>query len=350
MDTKKYRRLTLAERVKIQTYLEEGKSRSFIAKKLSRSRSTIGREINKWVAEKGEKYDAALADWYAKEDYLNKRNRDKINSNPKLKLYVYKGLLNGWSPDQISGRIKQQYPNDMGMRISYEAIYCHIYAHRQARLNQKLIKLLPYQKSQRRRPSTKSKRGIKIKDAISIEQRPKHVENRREIGHWEGDLVIGKGQKSAIGTIVERKSRFTYICKLPNRKSKTVTKAFAKKFNTLPKLLVKSMTYDNGTEMANHKWLTNNTGAVVYFAHPYASWERGTNENTNGLIRRYFSKGTDFTKVSDQQLQNVANKLNDRPRKVLGYRTPNEVMQLETQPFFLSERPPKNLGFLERKN
>jgi len=329
MKPKKYKRLSLKERVIIQTLLEEGRSKSFIAIKLHRSKSTITREINKWIDSDDEKYDATLADWHAKDDFLNKRNLDKINSCSKLKFYVYKALLKGWSPEQIAGRIKLDYPKDNSMRISYEAIYMHIYSHRQARLNKKLIKLLPYQKSQRRRPNAKSKRGIKIIDPISIDSRPLHIQNRTEIGHWEGDLIIGKAQKSAIGTLVERKSRFTYIVKPKNRSSKEVTKAFAKAFNQLEKPLVKTLTYDNGTEMAKHKWLTDKTGAKVYFAHPYASWERGTNENTNGLIRRFLPKRTDFREIDLKGLAEIQEKLNNRPRKILGYRTPNEILNLE---------------------
>ncbi len=326
MDTKKYKRLSLRERIIIQTLLEENRTQSFIARKLGRSRSTISREINKWIDSPNDKYDATLADWNAKDDFLNKRNLDKISTYPRLKVYVYKGLLKGWSPEQISGRIKLQYPNDPIMTISHEAIYMHIYAHRQARLNKKLIKLLPYQKTQRRRPNAKTKRGSKIIDQVSIDLRPKHIETREEIGHWEGDLVIGKGQKSAIGTVVERKSRFTYIVKLKNRKSDTVRKQFAKKFLALDKNLTKTMTYDNGMEMAQHKEFSQQTGMAVYFAHPYASWERGTNENTNGLIRRYFPKGTDFNKITENQLKAVQEKLNNRPRKILNYKTPMEIL------------------------
>jgi len=212
------------------------------------------------------------------------------------------------------------------MTISHEAVYLHIYSHRQASPNKKLIKLLPYQKSQRRRPNAKTKRGSKIKDQISIEQRPQHIENREEIGHWEGDLVIGKGQKSAIGTIVERKSRYTCIVKLKDRKSATVRKQFVKEFRIFSKKITKTMTYDNGVEMAQHKELTKQTGVLVYFAHPYASWERGTNENTNGLIRRYFPKGTNFKNVTLEQLKLVQEKLNNRPRKVLNYKTPMEIL------------------------
>ncbi|MDY6895066.1 MAG: IS30 family transposase [Thermotogota bacterium] len=329
MEEKKYKRLSLTERVIIQTLLEEHKTKSFISEKLKRARSTITREINKWVQHPGETYNAELAHWNAEDDYLNKRNLDKIGTYNRLKFYVYKGLLNEWSPEQISGRIKDDYPNDPVMSISHEAIYMHIYAHPQARLNRKLIALLPYHKSRRRKIDRTKKRKTRIKDQTSIDQRPKYIEDRLEIGHWEGDLMIGVGQKSAIGTLVERKARFTYIIKLKNRRSETVVKGFSKKLNNLDSIFTKTMTYDNGLEMAKHKLLTKKTGIKVYFAHPYSSWERGTNENTNGLIRRYFPKGTDFNNVTEEQLKIVQDKLNNRPRKVLGFKTPNEIMAQE---------------------
>jgi transposase, IS30 family len=329
MQKKQYKRLTLQERIIIETLLSENKSRSFIAAKLNRTRSTVTRELNKWLIKPTDKYNAELAHWCAQDDYLNKRTSDKISTYPKLKRYVYRGLLNHWSPEQIAGEIKIRFPNDPVMRISYEAIYMHIYRHRQAKTNKKLIALLPYHKSTR-----KSRKGFKkgrkrIKDAVSIDERPKEVGSRKEVGHWEGDLIIGAGRSSAIGTIVERKTRYTYIVKLTDRKSKTVTKMFAVELARTSYNCRKSLTYDNGNEMANHKWLTKKTGMTVYFAHPYSSWERGTNENTNGLIRRFFPKGTDFNQVTEEQLKIVQEKLNNRPRKVLGYRTPNEMLQRE---------------------
>ena len=325
METKKYKRLTLKERVIIETLLQENKTKSYIAKKLKRSRSTISREVNKL----GDNYNANLSYWCSKDDYKNKRNRDKIDTYKKLKIFVYRGLLQGWSPEQISGKLKLDYPNNPIMTISYEAIYTHIYSHRQARLNRKLIALLPYKKTQRKRANYKSKRGVKIKNQTSIENRPKEIETREEIGHWEGDLVIGKGQKNAIGTLVERKSRFTLIIKLKNRKSATVRKGFVKEFNQINSLYTKTLTYDNGTEMAQHEQFSEQTGMPVYFAHPYSSWERGTNENTNGLIRRFFPKGTDFNQVTEKELKMAQKALNNRPRKVLGYRTPNQIMEME---------------------
>ena len=323
------KRLTLNERIVIETLLKENKSKSYIAKQLNRNRSTVTREVNNWVINSTDKYSATIADFYAKDDYLNKRNKDKINTYKNLKYFVYKGLLSGFSPEQIAGRIKLLHPNDAIMSISYEAIYQHIYKHRQSYLGKKLIKLLPYHHHKRRQNRKFGIKKSRIKDQINISQRPENVKLRLEVGHWEGDLMIGVGQKSAIGTIVERKTRFTFIVKIENRKSKTVTQQFAKIMNTMPKFIRKTMTYDNGMEMANHQWLTQNTGMDIYFANPYSSWERGTNENTNGLIRRFFPKGTDFNKISIEQLKQAETALNNRPRKVLGYKTPNEMIKQE---------------------
>lgn len=323
------RRLTLNERIVIETLLNENRSKSYIANQLNRNRSTITREVNNWVKIPSDKYDATIADFFAKEEYLNKRNKDKINTYKRLKAFVYRGLLSGFSPEQIAGRIKVLFPNDSTMSISHEAIYQHIYRHRQSYLGKKLIKLLPYHHHKRREKRKFGKNRVRIKDQTNISQRPKDVELRIEIGHWEGDLMIGLGQKSAIGTIVERKTRYTFIVKIENRKSKTVTQQFAKLLNTLPKYIRKTMTYDNGIEMANHKWLSKITGMSIYFANPYSSWERGTNENTNGLIRRFFPKGTDFNKITIEQLKKAQFALNNRPRKILGYKTPNEIMEYE---------------------
>ncbi|QQY83013.1 IS30 family transposase [Tamlana sp. s12] len=325
----KHRRLSLKERIKIETLLNEKKSKAYIANILGRSRSTITREINKWITSPEDKYAAELAHWCAHQDYLNKRNLDKISTYKSLKFYVYKGLLKGWTPEQISGRIKIKYPNDKMMSISHEAIYRHIYLTPQGALNKKLIKLLTRKKT-RRRPIKKVRgKGSKIPNQVSIDSRPKHIDLRNEIGHWEGDLIIGKGQKSAIGTIVERKSRYTLIVKLKSRKADEVAKMFSKKLKQLNEKLRKSMTYDNGIEMAKHQYITQKTGMKIYFAHPYSSWERGTNENTNGIIRRDLPKGTDFNVISEKQLLILEQKLNNKPRKIIGFKTPKEVLDFE---------------------
>ena len=329
MTVKKHRRLSLKERVIIQTLLNEKKTKAYIAKTLSRTPSTISREINKWVQNKEDNYDAELAHWNAKDDYANKRNRDKISTYSLLRFFVYKGLLSNWTPEQISGRLKELHPNDPIMSISHEAIYRYIYTRPQASLNKKLIKLLVRKKT-RRIPSKKKRgKGSVIVNQVSIDNRPKHIELRHEVGHWEGDLVIGKDNKSAIGTIVERKTRFTLILKLNSKKADEVADVFSKMLNQLNAKFKKSMTYDNGIEMARHQKITEKTGMKIYFAHPYSSWERGTNENTNGLIRRYLPKGTNFNEISENQLQIIQQKLNNRPRKIIGYKTPQEMINIE---------------------
>ena len=329
MEVKKHRRLTLKERVQIETLLNENRSKAYIAKRLKRSRSTITREVNKLVVSSNDKYDAHLSHWCAKDDYLNKRNIDKISKHKPLKHFVYKGLLSEWTPEQISGRIKKLYPNNPIMSISHEAIYRHIYNRPQASLNKKLIKLLVRKKTRRRPPKKRRRTGSKIINQVSIDNRPKHIEDRIEIGHWEGDLIIGKNHKSAIGTLVERKARYTIIIKLNSKKADEVAKMFSLKINQLNKVFKKSMTYDNGIEMARHEKITQNTGMKIFFAHPYSSWERGTNENTNGLIRRYLPKGTDFNQIDEKLLMKIQEKLNNRPRKIIGYKTPQEIMDSE---------------------
>jgi len=325
----KLSRLRIEERIVIQTLLNEKRSIAYIAIQLGRNRSSIHREVKKWVVNPKDIYDAELAQFCAEDDYRNKRNLDKINSHQRLKDYVYTRLKAKDSPEQIAGRLKELFPNDPIMSISYEAIYQHIYRKRQSKLGKYLISLLPYSHSKRRQNRKTGKNKNRIKDIKRIDLRPPHIELRKEIGHWESDLVIGAEHKSAIATVVERKTRFVYIIPIKSKHTKIVTKAIAMTMRKLNPELRKTMTHDNGTEMANHKWLTSKTGMDIYFANPYSSWERGTNENTNGLIRRFFPKGTDFSKVTKRQLLQAQNNLNNRPRKVLGYKTPNEMMQLE---------------------
>jgi transposase, IS30 family len=326
---RKYKRLQPAERVVIQTLLAEKRSIAYIAERLGRNRSSIHNEVKKWVVNPKDRYNAELAQFCAEDDYKNKRNLDKINSHPQLREFVYESLKRHDSPEQIAGRLKELFPNDPIMSISHEAIYQHIYKKRQSKLGKYLISLLPYSHSKRRQNRKAGKKKNRIADVKRIDLRPPHIQFRQEIGHWESDLVIGRGQKSAIATVVERKTRFVYMIPVRSRHTKVVTKAIATTMKKLNPEFRKTMTHDNGTEMANHKWLTDKTGIDIYFANPYSSWERGTNENTNGLIRRFFPKGTDFSKVTRKQLQHAQNNLNNRPRKVLGYKTPNEMMQLE---------------------
>ena len=328
METK-YKRLQPEERIVIQTLLNEKRSITYIAERLGRNRSSVHKEVKKWVVNPKDTYNAELAQFCADDDYRNKRNLDKINSHPQLKKFVYTRLRQKDSPEQIAGRLKELFPDDPVMSISHEAIYQHIYRKRQSKLGKELIALLPYSHSKRRQNRKGGKNKNRIKDIKRIDLRPRHIELRQEVGHWESDLVVGREHKSAITTIVERKTRFVYIIPVQSKHTKIVTKAIATTMKKLNPEFRKTMTHDNGTEMANHKWLTNKTGMEIYFANPYSSWERGTNENTNGLIRRFFPKGTDFSTITKKQLMSAQNNLNNRPRKVLGYKTPNEMMQLE---------------------
>lgn len=330
MEEKKYHRLSLKERVIIETLIKEKRTKSYIAKQLNRSRSTITREINNWIREPDDVYDAQLSHWFAVDDNQSKRMSTKIEQYSLLRIAIYRGLLSRYSPELIAGRLKLAYPDDPNMHISYESIYRFIYAHPQGRLNMKLIKLLTRHKSRRRKEKTR--RQIQhIEGRVNIDQRPTHIENRIEIGHWEGDLMVGANQKSYLGTLVERKIRYTLIVKLPDKKSETVTRSFARSISHAPRHMKKTLTYDNGVEMARHKQFTTQTGMHVYFAHPYSSWERGTNENTNGLIRRFYPKGTDFSELTDNDVKTMQNWLNNRPRKVLGYHTPTEMLYYETK-------------------
>jgi transposase, IS30 family len=326
----KYKRISLEERIKISTLLEEKRSKSYISKFLGRSRSTISREINFWVVNSGDKYDFKLAHWYSQETNLSKRKTTKIEINDKLRLLIYRGLIKGLSPEQISGRLRLENSQDTSMQISHESIYKHIYEHPQGRLNRKLIGLLLRKKS-RRIMHKKGSRRLIIKDKISIDNRPKEVENREEVGHWEGDLIVGLNNKSYIGSLVERKTRYLILVKFQDKKSETVVEGFYKNLRIINTNLKKTMTYDNGTELAQHKKFSNKTGMTVYFAHPYSSWERGSNENTNGIVRRDYPKKTDFNKISQQELEELQEKLNNKPRKVLGYYTPKEMLEKELE-------------------
>ncbi len=327
MNERNYSRLSMKERCLIEGYLRDFKSISEIAKLLNRNRSTISRELKRGKYLETSHYIAEHAHQQADIKNRIKRIDPLLLQNSTLRFYVFRGLLEGWTPEQISKRAPKIYPDNPKMRISYEAIYSFIYKQTNYKLKKKLIQLLTFSKPKRSKmPRRRIYMGTII-DRVSIEQRPKEVETRKTIGHWESDLIIGKDQKSAIGTIVERKSRYTLIIPLKSRKTEHVVQEFSNALLRMPEKLRKTITHDNGIEMAAHKILTKRTNMQVYFANPYSSWERGTNENTNGLIRRVFKKKTDFNNVTSQQLKELQDRLNNRPRKVLNYNTPNEIIK-----------------------
>jgi transposase, IS30 family len=322
-----YKRLNQYNRFEIEKLVALGKNNIQIASALSVHPSTISRERNRL---KKQSYNAmeALKDSVSK--MLAKRyGKTKIDNNPKLKNFVYSRLKLYWSPQQISDALKQLYPFDPTMQVSHESIYYHIYIQPKKEVEKLLISQLRQKRKYRGNVRRGADKRTTIKDPIRIDERPDEVLTREIPGHWEGDLILGKNRESAIGTLVERTTRFLIIVHLKKRDAASVRKAFEKAFKNIPKHLKLSLTYDNGTEMAQHELFTKNTKVKVYFAHPYSPWERPTNENTNGLIRDYFPKGTDFNLVTKKELMDIQNQINERPRKTLEYESPlNTISRL----------------------
>ncbi|MFH2018638.1 MAG: IS30 family transposase [bacterium] len=326
----KYSRLTLSERKLIEKLLARNCSFNEIAEFLDRSVSTVSNEIgrggcNRYI------YQAGRAERRAgRNARKRRRGKSKLNGCRRLRRYIFTKIRLQWSPVQIAESLKTEYPDDMTMRISPESIYTYIYVLPKGSLKKELLRCLRHPRKRRHyRRNTADKPEVerKIEDMISIEERPKDVENRIIPGHWEGDLIIGKNRQSALGTLVERTTRMVLLVPLKDRKALTVADAFAKTVKRLPAEMRLSLTYDQGREMAAHKLFTGISGVKVYFAHPRSPWERGTNENTNGLIRQYFPKGTDFNQVTVSEIKFAQHRLNGRPRKALGFRKPYEVFK-----------------------
>src|SRR6478672_2380177 len=323
--TKKYSRLSLKDRFEIEKMLCLKKNFTEIATALNYHKATICREVNSMPKDR---YDAFKANVNAfGKSMMRKYGKSKIKQNPQLMELVHSMLKKRWSPDQISVSLKRQFPNDKSMQVSHESIYLYIYLHSKKELKSLLISELRQKRKQRGNVRRGADKRTTIKDPIRIDERPAEVMGREIPGHWEGDLVLGKNRESAIGTLVERTTRAIILVRLKARDSKSVRKAFEKEFKGIPKQMKKTLTYDNGTEMAQHKLFTKNTKIQVYFTHPYSPWERPTNENSNGLVRDYFPAGTDFSKISKKRLKEVQHELNERPRKVLDYKTPKEVFE-----------------------
>lgn len=320
----KYQRINLCEREELSRCLSMDYSYRQIAVILQRSPSTIYREIFRKNLTRIN-YRAIFAQKQAQHSAQISRKPRKLDVNQKLQEIVIGYLQLRWSPEQIAKRLKILYPNDTAMQISHETIYAYIYIHPRKHLKRQLLYHLRRKHKYRYVKDKKRTKCCPIQDYISIDDRPPEVNSRKIAGHWEGDLIQGSMNKSAIGTLVERKTRLTLIVKLKNKDANSVRKAFAQKLNRLPDALKKSLTYDQGQEMAEHKIFTQDTRIQVYFAHPHSPWERGTSENTNALIRDFFQRGTDFSKISAKKLKHVEDLLNDRPRKTLGFYTPREI-------------------------
>ena len=320
---KPYKRVTDEERDTVAQRLAEGHTKSDIAREIGRDRSTVTNEVKRNRYANGV-YAATHASQQARRRSASRRRgKRKLRDNESLWHYLERKLFQFWSPEQIAQSLVREYPHDTSMRISPEAIYQYLYV----QPSKELRRLLRHGHLQRRRQGRPKKTaGVgQIPDMTLIDERPEAVVSRLVPGHWEGDIIKGKYNRSALGTLVERRTRYTILVPLPAFDAQSVRKAFAKALTTLPEVMRQSLTYDQGKEMAEHLQFTLATDMQVYFAHPSSPWERGTNENTNGLIRQFFPKGTDFTQVTHKEIKRAQALLNDRPRKVLGFQKPDEV-------------------------
>jgi IS30 family transposase len=317
--------LTLSEREDISRGIASGSSLREIARHLDRAVSTVSREVTRHGGRPA--YRAHAADDQAWNSALRPK-RCLLGLNRKLRNIVASKLILDWSPEQISGWLKIQYPDDESLRVSHETIYRSLFIQARGALKKELMDHLRSKRRMRRSRHASSSgqcRG-QIVDAISIRERPAEVEDRAIPGHWEGDLLSG-AKNSYIATLVERHSRFAMLIKVPSKETEVVVAALSRHVRKLPATLRRSLTWDRGLEMAKHKEFTVATDVQVYFCDPQSPWQRGTNENTNLLLRQYFPRGTDLSPISQAQLDQVSLRLNQRPRKTLGFETPASRLQ-----------------------
>src|SRR6267378_6231770 len=317
--------LTLTEREEISRGIACGSSIREIAKSLDRAVSTVSREVARHGGRP--EYRAKEADEQAWESALRPK-RCLLAIHVKLQQMVASKLILDWSPEQISGWLKIQYPEDESMRVSHETIYRSLFIQARGVLKKELIQHLRFKRRIRRSRHARDSghRSGQIVDAISIRERPAEIEDRAIPGHWEGDL-IGGTKNSHIATLVERHSRFTALVKVRSKDTAAVVAALSQQIRRLPTSLRRSLTWDRGLEMARHKSFTVATNVKVYFCDPQSPWQRGSNENTNGLLRQYFPKRTDLSVHTQAELDKVALRLNQRPRKTLGFETPEDRLR-----------------------
>jgi IS30 family transposase len=316
-------RLSLVEREEIRAGIAAGESFRSIARRIGRAPSTISREVGGVAGRRG--YRATRADdracWAA-----SRPKAFKLACNPRLRAAVVSMLEDRFSPQQISSRLRHEFPDDPEMRIAAETIYQSLYVQSRGRLRKELTGYLRSGRSTRK-PQRDTKRGARITDMISISQRPAEVADRAVPGHWEGDLIVGAHGRSFIGTLVERQTRYVMLAYLgTDSTTETVTEKIAEQIIRLPEHLRQTLTWDQGTEMAHHAQFTVATGVQIFFCDPHSPWQRGSNENTNGLLRQYFPKSTDLAIYDQAHLDAVAAQLNRRPRQTLNWLNPAEKM------------------------
>jgi len=320
--------LRLEEREEISRGIATGRSIRRIARDLGRSPSTISREIRRNGG--SQCYRASLADGHAWDRALRPKPC-RLEHYAPLRWRIAQKLALQWSPVQIAGWLKQRFPTDPEMQLSHETIYRSLFIQARGVLKKELMAHLRTARQMRQAKGGTAKSGLgQIVDAISIRERPAEADDRAVPGHWEGDLLAG-ANNTHIATLVERHSRFVMLLKVPSKETASVVTALAKHIGKLPQELRRSLTWDRGKEMAAHKSFTVATKVQVYFCDPRSPWQRGTNENTNGLLRQYFPKGTDLSPFSQAYLNRVAQRLNQRPRKTLGFETPADRLGLVLQ-------------------
>ncbi len=318
--------LSLQDREEISRGLAVDESLASISRRLGRPTSTVSREVSRNGGRSH--YRAARADRLTCER-ARRPKASKLDQQPALRAFVENGLVVNWSPEQICGRLSAEFPDDDSMRLVHETIYQALFVQGRTGLNKELVAHLR-SKRKRRRPHTitarNRERGGPIIDKVMISDRPADIEDRAVPGHWEGDLIIGRQGQSQIGTLVERTTGLTMLLALPDdRKAATVADVMARQIMTLPEQARRSVTWDQGIEMADHARFTIATGIPIYFCDPHAPWQRATNENTNGLARQYLPRDSDLSTHSQAALDDIAAELNTRPRKRLGYLTPLEA-------------------------
>jgi IS30 family transposase len=317
-------RLSLREREEISLGLSSGESLRAIGRRLSRAASTISREVA-WSGSR-----VAYRAWRADAEAIERGRRPKpckLYVDARLRVEVERGLRALWSPQQIAARLVRDYPDDQRMRVSHETIYRTLFVQGRGALRKELSACLRSGRAQRRPRLRLERSGAgRLRDIVLISERPAEIEDRAVPGHWEGDLIIGKQARSAIGVLVERSSRYVMLLHLPNgRTAEDVRVALTRQVSKLPAELRRTLTWDQGKEMAEHVRFSMDTDMQVYFCDPHSPWQRGSGENTNGLLRQYFPSTEDFNQYSTAHLNAVARQLNNRPRQTLGWMKPSEV-------------------------
>jgi IS30 family transposase len=317
-------RLSLAEREEISRGIGAGESYRAIARRLGREPSTIMREVR---ANGGRRRYRAWRGELGRDRRARRPRPSKLASNGRLRRTVEALLRERWSPQQIARRLRHDHPDEPEMWVSHETIYQALFVQGRGSLRIELTRALRTGRA-RRRPRGRAAAGAgQLRDMVLISERPAEVEDRAVPGHWEGDLLIGAFNRSAIGTLVERQTRYVLLVALPGgRRPEHVREALAERILTLPEQLRRTLTWDRGKEMAEHVRFTVDTGVQIYFCDPHSPWQRGSNENTNGLLRQYFPKGTDLSVHSQADLDAVARQLNNRPRQTLGWLKPSEAL------------------------